>query len=184
MARSVAIGSLLVVSFFISSAGVGHAQNNGLLAHDLNGFALDMTVAQIEALANKPLVPLDGGRYQADVDGIDYIFGFSALKHLYRIDSKQQLGNFVPNAAFADVLTGRLEKKFGPPQVNQLPAGPAFWRYTEDYADSNGHTASRETESLFVLLSGGKGEPVSVEMQLTDLRIQRRDQEKPAAAAK
>lgn len=183
MARSVALGTLLAVGFLILSASVDLAKNNGLLAHDLNGFTLDMTVAQVEAVANKPLVPLGGGQYQADVEGIVYNFGFSALKHLYRIDSKQQLGSFVPDSAFANILTGRLQKKFGPPQSNQLPAGPAFWKFTEDYADGNGHNASRETESLLVLLdNGGSDKMVSVEMQLMDLRILRRDEQKPAAA--
>ena len=185
MARSVAIGSLLAVVFFISTAGVCLAQNNGLLAHDLNGFALDMTVAQVEAAANKPLVSLGGNQYQTNVEGIDYIFGFTALKHLYRIDSKQQLGSFDPDSAFAEMLTSRLEKKFGPPQLNQLPTGPAFWNFKENYADGSGHKASRETESLLVVLdSSGADKMVSVKMQLTDLRIQRRDEHEPAAAAK
>jgi hypothetical protein len=155
----------------------GFVGSNGLLAHDINGFSLDMTVEQVAAVAHRPLSPLGGGQYKVTVDGIDYDFGFSVLGHLFRIDSKQPLGHFIPDGAFAATLTNKLSKKFGPPQSNQLPGGPAFWTFLEAYT-TNGERLNREAESLSVMLGAGYGEPVSLEMKLMDFRIMRRDIEK------
>ena len=155
----------------------GFVGSNGLLAHDINGFSLDMTVEQVAAVAHRPLSPLGGGDYKVTVEGIEYGFGFSVLGHLFRIDSKQPLGHFIPDGDFAATLTNKLSKKFGPPQSNQLPGGPAFWTFLEAYT-TNGETLNRETESLSVMLGAGYGEPVSLEMKLMDFRIMRRDIEK------
>lgn len=176
-----ALGSCLAFALLVASTSVSLAQDNGLLAHDINGFSLDMTVEQVVALAHRPLSPLGGGDYKVTVDGIEYGFGFSVLGHLFRIDSKQPLGHFIPDGAFATTLTNKLSKKFGPPQSNQLPRGPAFWSFLEAYT-SNGERLNRETESLSVMLGAGYGEPVSLEMKLMDFRIMRRDIEKLNAA--
>lgn len=153
----------------------GHTTPGGLQAHDVNGFALDMSVQQVVAVAGRPLTPLGGGQFKVSVNGIDYDFGFSARGHLFRIDSKQQLGRFIPDAQFTAILTEKLSKKYGPPQHNQLPGGPAFWQYLEAYTTTGGQTLNRETESLSAMLSGGYGVPISLEMKLMDFRIMRRD---------
>jgi hypothetical protein len=88
------------------------------------------------------------------------------------------LGRFIPDGAFGATLTNKLSEKFGPPQTNQLPGGPAFWTFLERYTDANGQRLNRETESLSVMLGGGYGQPVSLEMKLMDFRIMRRDVEK------
>jgi hypothetical protein len=175
MFRWSAFGLCASIGLFIASAGAVQAQEDGLLAHDINGFALDMTVEQVTSLANAPLVPAGGGQYKAKVDGINYNFGFSAQGHLFRVDSRQELGPFTPDANFANALTERLASKFGPPQANQLPDGPAFWKFQEAYTDAKGQQLNRETESLLVMLTGKKGVSLAVEMMLMDLRIQRRD---------
>ena len=179
-----ALGSCLAMGLLGASATIGPAQENSLLAHDINGFALDMTVEQVTALADGPLVSAGSGQYQVSKEGIDYDFSFSASGHLYRIDSRQELPNFTPDAAFASDLTDRLAKKFGPPQSNQLPQGPAAWMFQETYIGAKGEKLTRENESLIVLLAGGNGHPVSVEFQLTSPRIQRRDAQSPSAAPK
>jgi hypothetical protein len=179
-----ALGSCLAIGLLGASANAGPAQENGLLAHDINGFALDMTVEQVTALANGPLTSAGGGQYQVSKEGIDYSFSFSALGHLYRIDSRQEIGSFTPDAAFASDLSDRLAKKFGPPQSNQLPQGPAAWMFQETYTGAKGEKLTRENESLIVLIAGGNGKPISVEFQLSAPRILRRDAQSPSAAPK
>jgi hypothetical protein len=173
--RRGAIGSCLGFGLLIASTSASLAQKNGLLSHDINGFSLDMTVQQVAVVAHEPLSSLGGGQYQVNVDGIDYNFGFSVLGHLFRIDSKQQLGHFIPDGAFAATLTNKLSKKFGPPQLNQLPGGPASWEFLEVYTNPNGQSVNRTTESLSAMLGGGWGQPISLEMKLIDFRIMRRD---------
>lgn len=173
-ARSLA-SAVVLCSLF---AGTSVGQQTGLLAHDLSGFALDMTVDQVAAVAGKPLAPIAAGHYQVTIYGTDYDFGFTPLGHHYRIDSRQQLGLFTPDPAFAPTLTERLTKKFGQPLSNQLIAGPAMWMFEEPYTGPKGEKLTRETEILTVLVTGGKGEPVAVEMQLVAPRILRRDGEK------
>lgn len=169
------LGICLAIAFCILSAGGSWAQEAGLLAHDINGYHLDMTVEQVAAVAHKPLVSLGYGQYQVKSDGIDYNFGFSVLGHLYRIDSEQQLGGFIPDKAFAETLTDKLSKKFGPLKSNLLPTGPAGSEYLEMYTDTMGQNLRRVTESLSVVLLGGYGQPVSLDTKLMDFRIMRRD---------
>jgi hypothetical protein len=176
--RNRTLSLCLALGFILGASGAVSAQENALLAHDINGFALDMTVEQVTSLAKTPLVSLDGDQYGATVDGIDYDFRFSPLGHLYRIDSRQEIGTFTPDDAFAADLTERLAKKFGPPQSNQLPAGPASWLFQEDYIDAGGQKLKRETESLTVLVKGGNGQPVAILFKLTAARILRRDTQK------
>lgn len=146
-----------------------------LLARDINGFALDMTIPQVQALARQQLRSLGRGQFKVTTGGIEYDFGFSVLGHLYRIDSKQILGQFLPDAAFAQNLTRKLTAKFGPPLYNQLPDGPASWEYLEQYRDINGTILSRVTVSLSALLLDDPSEGVSLNMKLMDFRIMRRD---------
>ncbi|MGA2654036.1 MAG: hypothetical protein ABSF28_26240 [Terracidiphilus sp.] len=173
-ARTLACAVILCSLFACTCIG----QQTGLLAHDLSGFTLDMTVDQVTAVAAKPLTQIAAGHYQVTVLGTDYDFGFTPLGHLYRIDSRQQLGLFTPDPAFAPTLSERLIKKFGQPLSNQLITGPAMWMFEEPYAGPKGEKLTRETESLTVLVTGGKDEPVTVEMQLVAPRILRRDGEK------
>jgi hypothetical protein len=176
--RSFALGVCVIVGFFLCYAGIALGQEKGLLAHDINEFALDMTVEQVTALAKMPLVALGGDQYGASVAGIDYDFRFSPLGHLYRVDSRQELGNVTVDADSVRELGDRLAQKFGAPQLNQMPAGPATWRFQEDTTDANGQKLKRETESLTVLISGGKGEPVAVAFKLMSASILRRDTKK------
>ena len=174
----------LAIGFVLWCGLSAWAQQGGLLAHDLSGFALDMTVEQVASVANWPLTPTGTGQYQVMIDGIDYSFGFSAAGHLFRIDSRQELLPFPLDAAFAADLTRRLTEKFGQPLSNQLPTGPIVWMYQESYAGAKGEKLTRETESLTVLVAGGTTEPVTVEMQMIAPRIERRDAQTAPAVAK
>jgi hypothetical protein len=174
----------LALAVFFAAPLAAPAQQAALLAHDLSGFALDMTIDQVTSVANHPLTALGPSQYQVVVDGIDYNFTFSAQGHLYRIDSRQVLGRAPLDSAFAATLTDRLTQKFGPPQSNQFLSGPAIWMFQESYTGPKGEKLTRESESLIVQVTANSTQPVSVEMQLAAPRIQRRDAAPPPTPSK
>jgi hypothetical protein len=130
------IGLILTLAFVASV----HAQTkpHELLARDISGYGLDMTVAQIQAIAGKPLEPLGNNQYKVIVDGIKYDFGFSVLRYLFRIDSDQDLGRFIPDRIYAKSLADKMSAKFGPPNDNELPNGPLSWGFSERVRNDNG----------------------------------------------
>jgi hypothetical protein len=150
-------------------------QPHDLLAHDINGFTLGMSLKEVQEHAGHRLEWLGGGGFAGSVEGIDYDFGFFVLGHLYRIDSKQPLGRFIPDAAFGKELTEKLGAKYGPPQENQLPDAPADWEFLEIYQIAPGLTGNRSTLSLSAMLLSGYNQPVSLDLKLMDFRIMRRD---------
>jgi hypothetical protein len=150
-------------------------QPHDLSAHDINGFTLGMSVKEVEEHAGHPLQSRGGGDFAVSVEGIDYDFGFSVLGHLCRIDSKQPLGRFIPDAAFGKTLTEKLAAKYGPSQHNQLPDGPASWEFLEPYQIGPGLTGNRATLSLSAMLMSGYNQPVSLSLKLMDFRIMRHD---------
>jgi hypothetical protein len=109
------------------------------------------------------------------LDGIKYDFGFSILGHLFRIDSDQNLGNFIPDQAYADTLAKKMTAKFGPPKYNGLPSAPLAWGFVEPYRQADGSIMTRDTLSLSALLLGGYGQPITLHLKLMDFRIMRRD---------
>jgi len=158
-----------------------HAQKDDLLAHDISGYALDMTVAQVEAVAHTRLRPLGGSQYNLIAGGVKYNFEFSVTGHLFRIDSQQTLGRFLPDDSFARTLTRKLVTKFGPPDLNELPNGPISWEHFATYHERSGQVVNRPTISLSALLLGGWGEPITLNMKLLDFRIMGRDLSKANA---
>ncbi len=158
------------------------AQAGTLLAHDINGYSLDMTLAQVEAVAKGPLESIGGGQYKMKVNVIDYDFGFSVLGHLFRIDSDQDLGNFIPDRSFAKTLTERMAKKYGLSPDGQPDEGPIGWAYTEKHAGSYGTVNVLPTVELSAYWDGGDGQPVMLHIHLIDFRIMRRDIDKANVA--
>lgn len=158
-----------------AQTGVSAEIAHGLLAHDINGFALDMTLQEVQAKAGKPLRHLSGGDFDVTLGDKSYDFGFSILGRLYRIDYEANLGNFIPDAAYGRNLARRLTEKYGPPQSSNLPGGAAFWQFTEQCRTPEGQVLTCETESLSVSLFGGWGSPMKLAMKLMDFRIMRRD---------
>lgn len=146
-----------------------------LWAHDVNGIRLDMTMQEVSRLFSNHLTSLGGGNFKGERKGVTYSLGFTPLGHLFRIDSSQDLGRFVPDLKFASDLTAKLADKYGPPETNQLPGGPAFWSFLNYYEMSAGWRLPRQTESLSVGLGGGYGLPVTLDFKLMDFRILRRD---------
>jgi hypothetical protein len=164
----------IVVALALMCCHVRAQTTCDLAAHDLNGFALDMTVAQVRDAARRPLEMIGGGRAKMTVDGIEYDLGFSVLGHLFRIDTDQDLGHFIPDQKFANTLATKMTAKFGRPEINMLPQGPLSWDCYEKYMNG-GVPMSRDTISLSALLNGGYGQPIVLHLKLMDFRIMRRD---------
>jgi hypothetical protein len=150
-------------------------QSHDLSAHDINGFTLGMSLKEVQEHAGHTLQSLGGGDFAVSVEGVEYDFGFSVLGHLYRIDSKQPLGRFIPDAAFGKTLTEKLAAKYGPSQQNQLPDGPASWEFLEQYQIAPGMPSSRTALRLSAMLMSGYNQPVSLSLKMIDFRIMRRD---------
>jgi hypothetical protein len=79
--------------------------------------------------------------------------GFSVLGHLYRIDSEQNLGNFIPDQAYASSLVKKMSAKFGPPNSNQLPDGPLMWGFSERIEELTGMKDCHENAVMHHRLS-------------------------------
>jgi hypothetical protein len=137
---------------------------------DFRGYRMGMTLAEVRSKIH--LEALGGSDFTA-VDGdTKYDFGFSPLGSLYRIDATQKLGSFNPDAGTGARLTQQLTQKFGPPDQNQLPGGPAFWTNYARVKLANGSTANREVQSLSVMLQGGVGNrPVELWTKMLDFSV-------------
>ena len=151
------------------------AQVAGLRAHDINGFELGMTREQAAAHAGTQLERIVAGDYQVNAAGVKYDFGFTRLGHIYRIDSRQDLGVFTPDRAFLLDLRRKLSAKYGPTNVSSFENGPWFWTFGERYIATSGMALSRETESLAVTVSGYAGQAMELTMKLMAFRILRQD---------
>ena len=141
---------------------------SNLRASDVNGFRLGEPIAEVRARAR--LTPLGRGDFEAVVDGVSYNFGFTPGGRLYRIESTQTLGAFVPDRAFTVKLSDQLSTKYGPPASNSLPDGTALWTYAATVTQPDGSRTTSPTESLEVMLLGGYGQPVELNVKLLDFR--------------
>ena len=165
---------MFIVLGLIAIASAVQAQKlNDLKAHDINGYALDMTVDQVQQVAKQSLENKGQGQYKLTIDGINYDFEFTVLGHLWRIESNQVLGRFIPDHDFAQVMSKKLSDKYGSTTAS-LTHGPMNWNFEETYFDG-ALRLERVALSLDVLLTGGYGEPIGLDMTLMDARIERRD---------
>ncbi len=125
-----------------------------------------------EVASRITLRPLGNGDFQASGGGTTYGFGFTPLGRLYRIDSAQPLGRFVPDHATARELTARLTAKFGEPNQNQLPGGPAAWtRYMTMPSPDGRRQEARQAQTLSVMFQGGRSAQVELWIKLVDFSI-------------
>jgi hypothetical protein len=174
MRRHASYSKYIVYLGLMGFFGSASAQAQYLKANDINGFRLDMTLKEVQDHAGHPLQSLGGGDFSVTLNGIDYDFGFSILGHVYRIESKQSLGQFIPDAEFGRALTNQLTAKYGPPHTNQLPGAPATWDFFEPYQVGPGITADRGTLSLSAMVIP-EWKTVVFDLKLMDFRIMRRD---------
>lgn len=151
-----------------ASAQTSAPITSNMRASDIGGFRLGEPIAEVRARTS--LTPLGRGDFEAVADGVSYDFGFTPLGRLYRIGSTQPLGAFTPDRAFTVQLVNRLTEKYGPPLRNQLPDGEALWTFAESYVQPDGSPGRRFTESLEVMVGGGYGTPIELQMKLIDFR--------------
>jgi hypothetical protein len=146
--------------YVLSSASPG----GRLRATDVNGIRLDMTLAEVNTLARDQLNSLGFNQYSATIDGVQYRFGFTPLLRLYEIHSSTPLGRFSPNDEFYRAVSAKLTAKYGPTRH--------FW---ERWSPTPGEILLRQTQTVSVLLGGDLYGPRSLDIDLLDFRILRRD---------
>lgn len=147
----------------------------GLKSTDVRGFHTGMTLQQVSARAR--LEPLGRGEFSAVQGDTKFDFGFTPLGRLYRIDSFQTLGSFAVDYPMTARLTQQLTAKFGPPDQNQLPGGPAAWSHYVPVVEANGTRSMRQAQTLSVMFQGvSGGGPVQLWIKLVDFPILWADQ--------
>lgn len=136
-------------------------------ARDINGFALGMAIQ--EATARSTVTFRQGELIQATLNGIEYDFGVCPSGRIYRIQSRQKLGNFIPDEVFTAELKSKLFAKYG--ATNDESANNLSWDLIESVRYSDGNTGLFKTNWLSILVSGGHGGPLSLDMTMLDFRI-------------
>jgi hypothetical protein len=132
-------------------------------------------------LADGQLNPIGFNGYKAVVDGVQYDFEFTSMGRLYEIESSRPLGRFSTNDEFYRSISAKLTAKYGPTR-----------NFFEQWSPQPGEVLLRETQRASALIGGNLYGPRSLDIQLVDFRILRRDlaasnagpQAKAEAAAK
>ena len=102
--------------------------------------------------------------------GVNYEFGFTALGRVYRIESVQPLGRFAPDERFTQSLNTQLIQKYGHPESNQLPVGPASWGLVEQVSLEGEPQHPFRTMWFYAMLSSEE-RGVSLNMKMLDFRV-------------
>ena len=136
-------------------------------ARDINGFALGMSIEEAEKRVKVGFT--QGELVQSSLDGIQYDFGVCPSGRIYRIESSQQLGNFIVDKTFTDRLNKQLVEKYGA-TANGDPENLS-WELIEPVLYSDGQVRLFKTNWFSVMLSGGEYTPVSLNMKMLDFRI-------------
>lgn len=144
-------------------------------ARDVNGFALGTTVSEIRT--RMQLTHVDGEVFRGNSNGVNYEFGVTPLGRVYRIESSQPLGRFNLDLTFTRNLTAKLERKYGPPESNQLPTGPISWSLIEPVTHSDGTVLPFRTMTVDASFSDDFGMH-SLEIRMQDYRVLWADSER------
>lgn len=136
-------------------------------ARDINGFVLGMSIEEAEKRVKVTFS--QGELVQSSLNGVEYDFGVCPSGQIYRIESHQQLGNFIVDKAFTDRLNTQLIEKYGaraggsPDHLN--------WALIEPVRYSDGEIRLFKTNWFSVIISSGEYSPVSLDMKMLDFRI-------------
>lgn len=136
-------------------------------ARDIGGFELGMPIAS--AAKRAKVVYQQGELVQTVRDGIEYDFGVCPSGKIYRIESRQALGNFIPDSVFMGRLKSQLSEKYGTPSDGD--AGNWGWELVEPVRYSNGSVLNFTTNWFSVLVSENMGVDVSLDMKMIDFRV-------------
>lgn len=137
------------------------------LARDINGFELGMPIAQ--AARRVQITYTQGELVQSVLNGIEYDFGVCPSGRIYRIQSSQSLGNFIPDEKFIGSLQSRLFRKYG--RTDTSSSGNWGWDLIEPVRYSEGEIHPFKTNWFSVMVSGGNGSQITLEMTMLDFRI-------------
>lgn len=136
-------------------------------ARDVNGVELGMMVA--DATRQMTVNYVQGELVQAVRDGIAYDFGVCPSGKIYRIQSSQELGNFVADEVFMDRLESQLVTKFGPATYGR--SGNWSWELVEPVKHADGFMQNFKTNWVSVLVSESSTSPVVLDITMIDFRI-------------
>lgn len=142
------------------------APRSATLARDVNGFRLGMTVAEARSLA--PITFIGGDQFEAAKDKFTYNFGVTPKGRFYRVQSSQQLNNFIADRQFLAALGRRLAEKYGEPTSRD---GDVFsWELIEPVTNNLGQTLPFKTMWMTAYVGGFGGDP-TLEITIIDFRI-------------
>jgi hypothetical protein len=136
-------------------------------ARDINGFALGMSIEEAEKRVTVTFS--QGELVQSSLNGVQYDFGVCPSGQIYRIESRQQLGDFIVDKPFTDRLNAQLIEKYG--TVATGSPDNLHWALIEPVRYSDGEVRLFKTNWFSVMVSGGVYSPVSLDMKMLDFRI-------------
>lgn len=136
-------------------------------ARDINGFQLGMPIA--DAVKRVSVTFTQGELVQSTMNDIQYDFGICPSGRIYRIQSSQPLGNFIPDEAFSQKLHTQLIDKYG--RTDTSNPDNLSWDLIEDVRYSDGEVRLFKTNWMSVLVSGANGGPITLDMTMLDFRI-------------
>jgi hypothetical protein len=136
-------------------------------ARDISGFELGEPVR--EAVKRTSVEFVQGELVETTLNDIEYDFGVCPSGRIYRIQSSQTLGSFIPDQQFISQLQAQLFEKYGP--TNPSSSGIWGWDLVEPVRYFEGDVHAFKTNWFSVMLSGGYGAPVTIDMTMIDFRI-------------
>jgi hypothetical protein len=136
-------------------------------ARDINGFELGMPIQ--EAVKRVKVTFTQGELVESTLNDIEYDFGVCPSGKIYRIESSQPLGNFIPDEAFSQKLHTQLIEKYGRTDISD--PDNLSWELIEKVRYSDGTILPFKTNWMSVLVSDGYGSPITLDMTMLDFRI-------------
>lgn len=155
-----------------ASAESSSPSRSATKTRDIGGFSLGMNIRDAAKLSSVTAIGNDD--YQTVRDGIEYDFGVTRLGRIYRVDSAQHLGRFIPDAAFMRDLTAKLTAKYGTPAHASF--GTFNWSLIEPVRRAGGEAIPFETNWASAYFDGSPD--VTVHIKLIDFRIMWQDDAK------
>lgn len=172
--KTIALALLLALCLIPAGAiEARETQASATLARDVAGIELGMTFDQIRTRMTLEHVAFE--TYRGSAGGIAFDLGFTPAGRVFRIESRQSLGEFQTDAQFSKELEGRLAAKYGPPSQSGLPDGPAYWQLVQHVRDAGGNVVSQTVMWANAILSSDE-DGRTLEITLLDFRILWADQ--------
>ena len=104
------------------------------LARDIGGVALGASIGSVRKMMT--LTSIGGEQFQGRMASVDFDLEFTPLGRLFRISSKQNLGQFEIDKDFNQTLNRRLATKYGVPRGASIDT--RYWKLIQDVEDADG----------------------------------------------